>query len=219
MTNTSATGGVLLPNNPPAPQPLEGQALLRFLQQWLSSVSGLDGKLFLPRWQTDPPNLPKAATAWAAVGISERKSDIYPYVGHTDSPALAGQVDVLMRNEELTLLASFYDMGAGASPGQGGLADLYASQLRDGLSIAQNLEVLTRAGFAFVQCGEMRSVPSLLKQRWLYRVDMPITVRRQITRNYPVRTINEAEAELVAQPVGSGPNIIIDIDAINPGST
>lgn len=178
MTNTSATGGYLQPTGT---APLEGQALLDFLQAWVVGITTLDGKMVRPRWQPEPPNIPSAGMAWAAIGVGgERKSDTYPAILHDSA---GDGSDTLQRNEELSLKCSFYDLGSG------GLADSYAARLRDGAAIAQNRESLFTAGFALVSAGEPLAVPSLLRERWLYRVDLDVMLRRQINRTYPVLNI------------------------------
>lgn len=183
MPNTSATGGVLVPD-PAGPEPLEGQALNRFLQQWISGVCTLDGTLVRPRYQAEPPDIPDAAVAWAAVGYGERRADMFPAIVHRDG------YDQLQRHQEMDVLCSFYDLGTN------GLADFYAGLLRDGLSIPQNLELLTLNGFALVSADDTETVPSLLKSRWLYRVDITLTLRREILRNYPVLNLSEAVASV-----------------------
>src|ERR1700674_3839135 len=119
MPNPSAPGGALLP----AGAVLEGDALVSFLQEWVVALTGLDGKMVRPRWQAEPPNIPDAGVAWAAIGIEVQTSDEFPFVKH--NPA-AGGSDELQRHGEITLLSSFYDLG------EGGLADHYAKLLRDG---------------------------------------------------------------------------------------
>lgn len=184
MPNTSATGGPLAPSASPAP--LEGQALLDFIQDLVVGITGLDGTVVRPRWQPEPPNVPSGGTAWAAIGVTSRTADTYPYVTH-DS---VNDVDAMQRHEILNVLCSFYDTGAG------GQADAYAALLRDGIAIGQNREKLFLAGMGLVDVGELMAVPSLLKQRWLYRVDLPLVIRRQIDRTYPVLTILTGEATL-----------------------
>lgn len=193
MPNTSATGGALSPAVSPAP--LEGQTLNRFIQQWIVGITGLDGTMVRPRWQAEPPNIPTAGTAWAAIGITSRPSDTYPYVRH--DPTGLGS-DELQRHETLNLLASFYDLGTN------GLADNYAALLRDGAAIPQNLEPLTVAGMALVETGDPVAVPSLLKTRWLYRVDLPVSLRRQINRIYPVENLLSSQGTLLANDAGTG---------------
>lgn len=181
MSNDSTTGGPLAPDPSPAPAPLEGRALLTFIQAWVATLSGLDGSLVRPRWQAEPPNIPDAGVAWAAVGVHDRRSDAFPVVLH--HPDVDGY-DTLQRHQYLDVLCSFYDLGVD------GLADLHADQLSDGAAIAQNREVLMLNGFALVEAPPQgRSVPSLIKARWLYRVDVPVSLRRVVLRNYPVRNV------------------------------
>lgn len=188
MVNTSATGGPLLPAD--APAPLEGKELKRFFQQWIVGITGLPGDLVRVRWQDEPPSLPDEGDAWVSVGIGDRASDTFPEVKHLGDQDGGNGVDQLRRNEEIELLNSFYDLGSN------GRADHYGSILRDGLAIAQNLEPLALAGMGFVQGGNLTAVPVLVKQRWNYRVDLRLKIRRMITRNYPVRNLQSASGEI-----------------------
>lgn len=183
MTNTSATGGALLPAA--APAPLEGQALDRFLQQWVVGILGVDGSLVRPRWQAEPSNIPTEFTAWVAMGVTRRPSDTYPYVKHSSDG------DHLQRHEDLHILFSFYDTGVD------GKADTLGALLRDGLSIPQNLELLTENNMGFVSCGEQVPAPVLLNERWLYRFDMEVVVRREVERIYPVGDIESASGTIL----------------------
>jgi len=151
-------------------------------------ITGMDGKLVRPRWQPEPPNIPDAGVAWMAFGIASRESDVYPYTAFI-SDELGTQ---LQRHENLHVLCSFYDLGATGNSE----ADALSSLLRDGTAIPQNLELLQQNGFAFVACNEMVTVPSLLKQRWLYRVDLSLHLRRIVVRNYPVLSVESADIEL-----------------------
>lgn len=183
MTDSS-TGGYLIPSGA---APLEGQALLDFLQAVIVGITGLDGTMVRPVWQSEPPNLPDAGTAWCAFRITTRPSDTFPYVKHNAD----GQgSDALQRHEALHILCSFYDLGSGAD------ADALAAQLRDGLSIAQNREVLTLNNMGLAKTGDLVAVPVLVKTRWLYRVDLEIVIRRQIDRTYPVLHVLTAQTTL-----------------------
>lgn len=177
MPNTSATGGPLSPAV--SPTPLEGQALNRFLQQVVVGITALDGQWVRPRWQAESPNIPDAGEVWAAIGVVDRDSDTFPAITAFDT--------TLQKHEVLNILVSFYDLGTN------GLADYYAALLRDGLMIPQNREVLTVADMGLVEVGRPVAVPSLLKQRWLYRVDMPMTIRREIQRVYPILPLVSAQ--------------------------
>lgn len=200
MPNTSATGGYLASI---APQPVEGKALLVFLQSVIVGITGLDGPLVRPRWQAEPPSPPNAGTAWCAFGIVRRIPDTYAYVEHDPGDNVADPSDKLQRHETLELLASFYDLGVT------GEADALCAALRDGLQIRQNREALTLAGMGLKEIGEPVTVPSLAKDRWQYRIDLPITIRRQIRRTYPILSIVSASVHLQAEGQG-GPPLVVD---------
>lgn len=183
MTDSS-TGGYLIPSGT---APLEGQALLDFLQAVIVGITGLAGPMVRPYWQSEPPNIPDAGTAWCAFKISSRPSDKFPYVRHNPDDADGQGSDTLQRQETLHILTSFYDLGSG------GLADGLCAQLRDGLSIPQNREVLTLNNMGLGYTGEAISVPVVVKTRWLYRVDLEVVIRRQIDRTYPVLNVLSAQ--------------------------
>jgi hypothetical protein len=185
VPNTSATGGPLAPAASPAP--LEGQALNEFFSTWIAGIIGLDGQWIRPSFQAEPPNIPVAGQAWVAFRRVNRTSDPFPAIVHRDSGNGGLGLDELQRHERIELLLSFYDLGTN------GLADTYASLFRDGTAIAQNREPLTLAQMGLVACGDLIEVPSLLKQRWNYRVDVAVTIARAITRTYPVENLVSAE--------------------------
>lgn len=193
--------GYLAPISTP---PLEGDALEDTIHDLIAGVSGLDGTLVRPAWQIEPANIPTAGTAWAAFRIARREIALFPYVGHDGAytypdpqqdPPLKG-ADQLQQQEQLEVLVSFYDLGAGATNGVGGQADAYCALFRDGLYIAQNREALMAQGIVLAYTGDAIAVPSLLKERWLYRVDLSLTLRRAIERTYPVYNIESAQGTI-----------------------
>lgn len=191
MANTSASGGYLAPTGTP---PDDGEALDNLLHDFVAGVSGLADTLVLPRWQPEPPNIPPAATAWAAVGVLQRTTPLFPFVRHDGStaypdPDIRGS-DRLQQQEQLEVMVSFYDLGAG------GLADAYCATFRDGVYIAQNREVLQSKGWAVAYTGDATPAPILLKERWLYRVDLRVTLRRQIDRTYAVLNLESAQGTI-----------------------
>lgn len=203
MPNTSATGGFLPPA--PLPAPLEGTELLDFIQEWIVGLSGLPGKMVRPSFQVDVPNIPNAGEVWAAFRIGERPADTYPYIGHLGG---GDGSDRMQRNETLMLLISFYDLG---STGQ---ADKYAALTRDMAVVSQNLEYLLRGDFVLVATGDLQPVPVLVKSRWLYRVDLPVALRRQINRDLAVQNVETAQGVLKTDS-GIGPQPIVVVDT-NP---
>lgn len=173
----------------PTPGPLEGQALFRFLQQFFVSITLLPGNLFFPRWQPEPPNLPDYGTDWAAFGITSRDADKFAFFRHVPAvvgpPAVAGY-DEFQRHEFLEILVSFY----------GPEADSFAATLRDGMQIRQNLDYLTAQNMQLINSGDLITVPELVKERWLYRVDLPVKLRRQIVRQVPILDLLGADITL-----------------------
>lgn len=168
--------------------PLEGKALYEFLQQWMVGLTGLDGTLVRPRWQSEPPTIPDKKTAWVAIGITSTLGDAFPYVEHDG--AVDGS-DTIRRNQNLELLCSFYDDGVA------GLADQYGQLASDNCAIQQNRDYLLGAGIllrAVPQEGIV--VPSLFKTNWLYRVDWRYELARQIDRRYSVFSITSMQGTL-----------------------
>lgn len=168
--------------------PLQSRDLNRFIQQWLVSLIGIDPTLMRPAWQAEPSNIPKEATAWAAFRITPgTDADTFPAFVHLSDGE--GR-DQLQRHERLDLLVSLYDLGVD------GEADFLATMLRDGAQVAQNRETLTNVGMNLISAGRTITVPVLMKQRWLYRVDVPFVLGRAVTRTYEVLNVESAEVVL-----------------------
>lgn len=185
MSNDSSVAGPLVPTTSST---LEDDALDDFFQAWVVGITGLQGQHVRPRWQPDPPNLPPRAVTWAAIGVTQRTSDTFPVEQHSAD----GQgASTLIRHEVLNLLCSFYGPSAQAA----------AAQLRDGVSIAQNREVLTLAGMGLVSVGDLARAPELVKNQWLNRTDLTVVIRREIRRIYPVLNILSAAASIDADTI------------------
>lgn len=186
MGNDSSTGGILDPIVA-STDPVEDKALVDFIQEVVSGITGVPGKYVRPRWQEEPPNLPPKNINWIALGIESRQTDTYGVEVHVN--AVEGGLpehDELQRHETLNLRCSFY----------GPNADSLASRLKTGLLVAQNREVLYLAGMGLVETGEPVAVPSLVKEKWLYKVDMTVAIRREIRQQYPVLSILKVVGEL-----------------------
>jgi len=148
-----------------------------------------------PFWQTEPPTVPNAGVAWCAFKVTTRPNDEYPFVGRNPYGPDDG-ADHLQRHELLEIATTFYDTGSTGLNDSGGLADTYASLLRDGLAIAQNRETLVNLGMNVIRMGEPVAVPVILKLRWQNRIDLGWAIRREIDRSYPVLTLTSAESTL-----------------------
>jgi len=184
---TSATGGFLTPQAPPAPGPLDGAGLNDFLQPMLVAMTGIDPTLVRPAFQSEPPNVPDAGVAWMAFRYTQRPADDFPALVHRDG------YDEFQRHEAIHTLCSFYDLGTS------GLADYYASLLRDNLMVPQNAEYLTAQGFGVAVVQDKTAVPVIVKMRWQYRVDVPFVLRRAVVRWYNVLNVASSDGVIHGQ--------------------
>jgi len=195
--NTSSSGGYLTPiASPPAPLVLDDQALWVFLQNLFVGITGtIAGNQFFYNWQTEPANLPSTPkTSWASFGVESTFITQYEFVGHVPAAPPMFAYDEYQAHEDLKILLSFY----------GPQAHTNAKILRDGLQIPQNREPLLNAGMGLVNVGDIVTVPELIKQDWLMRVDFPVTIRRAVVRWYGVNDIAEADVTIYTDvPSGS----------------
>lgn len=198
MANDSSTGGPLLPAASPAP--LEGQDLDRFLQQFIVGVTAMDPTTVRPRWQVEPPNKPPVQSDWAAVGVIDRRADTYAVESHR---ADSDGADVIFRQEFLDVMVSFYGAAAGAN----------AARLRDGLSVAQNREVLTDADMSLINVSDLTRAPTLLHERWQDRYDVTLFIVRAVRRVYPVLNLVSAHGTIVTD---NDPPLSESIDVEQP---
>lgn len=197
MPINSSTGGYLAPSDP---GPLEGEDLNNAIQAWIVGILAIKPSLVRPSYQGEQPlippsvpilpDIPPGATAWVAFQYTSRPSDTFPYVGHNPDDNGGQGSDTLQRNETLDLLLSFYDLGTN------GQADANLARFRDGTVIPQNREPLIAQGLFFSHCEPERVAPVLFKQRWMYRVDLPIVIRREIDRTYAVENVASAQGTI-----------------------
>lgn len=185
MANTSASGGYLVPAA--SPNPIQGEGLEDFMHAVLAGISGLAVTLIRPAWQPEPPNIPNLEQ-WLAFRIASQVPDTYAVEQH--SPTGDGS-STLIRHEVFSLVVSAY----------GRYARELLAKIVDGFQIAQNREVLFLNGMGLVETGDLIPAPSLYKEKWMYRVDTTIRIRRQILRSYPVLNLLSAQATLNAEIV------------------
>lgn len=170
---------------PTGPQPIYGKDLNRFIHDWLAGVidaTNLTPDMIRPYDQSEPPAVPNKGEAWMAFRQTVEEADTYPVVKQVSNGA------TLQRHETLRVLCSFYDTGTN------GQAARLAGLLRDSGMIPDNLEGL----YPIVMVGFEKPtvVPSLLSEQWLYRVDLPFRLRRQIDRTYGVPNIEIVDGVL-----------------------
>lgn len=174
---TSATGGTLTTALP------DGVALRRFLQGVLAAVTGLPPTMVRPRWQPNPPVMPKADIDWAAFGITRRTGDATVFVEARADGA------TVVRDEQLEILVSVY----------GPNAEAYAELFRDGMEVAQNREPLLLADIGLVEITPALHVPELLNNQWYNRCDFTWTVNRSTAKDYQILCFTGAVGAIITE--------------------
>jgi hypothetical protein len=166
---------------------LNDLVLRHFLQGLVVGITGMIPEFVRPRWQPEPPNEPDFTQDWAAIGTISRTRDVNAAELHSVSgTAFPDPSDVVVRNEILEIIASFY------GPNSEQNAETFAM----GMSLAQNREACYLNGFGVVEVGESLTVPALLKERWLQGQDVHFSLRRQQVWCYAIPGIDIANITL-----------------------
>lgn len=182
---TSATDTYLQPLA--VPEPLEGKALLSFIQSWVVGITGLPGTMVRPAFQDEAPIAPPDGNVWAALREVGRTYDTFPYIEHVGP---GDGSDKLQRQEQLKFIISFYDQGVES------YATRYATRMRDGCVISQNANMLQQHNMLLSHTEDLVPAPALFNNRWQYRVDLPLFINRQVDRVYEVLNLLEAQGTI-----------------------
>lgn len=200
MATDSTTAGYLAPVSV---LPVNDRLLEDIFGDAIAGITGLDRNNVRPRLQPAPPNLPDQELNWCAFGVSITAQDTFAYVRQIGTlEGGAGQVE---RDELLDVFISFY--GAQSSQLMG--------RWREGLSIPQNREALWLQGIKLQGLGNPLQVPSLLKDRYVRRMDLTAQFARRVIVSYTVRTIISANGELLTD-TGKIPPVPITVNPPNP---
>ncbi|MFA9439405.1 hypothetical protein ACDA63_07190 [Uliginosibacterium sp. sgz301328] len=182
MANTSATGGPLTPAGTPAPA--QDKDLDAIIQTLIKGVSGLPGNMVRPAWQGVVPKQPASDQDWCAFHISGIRADANPWIGHNGQ---GDGSDEYVRHEDIDVLCTFYGPNAMRN----------ASLARDGIYVTQNSEGITSHDMAVVGSTDLTAVPEFVNQQWIRRYDLPIRLRRKVSRAYPVLNILSVPTNIV----------------------
>lgn len=202
MGNTSATGGVIVAD---PPYPLDDDSLDLVLQQLVVGITALDINMVRPRWQQVVPIQPAPSVDWCAIGVVSATADAGPWIGYDPQ----NNVGPYTRHETLELVATFYGPNSKRN----------AAFLRDGLAIPQNTDVLRANDMAFVSCGSIRAAPAFVNEQWIKRQDIPVTLRRKVTRSYQIHYLAIADVRLIDDSGVNGSPVVDDTFVVPPGST
>lgn len=178
MINTSTENGWLTPTDS---NDVHDQVLERKISDWITGLTGMTGDVIFPRWQSDPVrSRPAMDVTWCAFGVTEVDDGANSIFIQQDDDAQ------LWRHQTLDVLFSFY----------GPQGQNRAVSFRDGLSVPQNNDMLKSTGLTFNSCGRLLSVPDLINNQWQRRYDLPVRLRRKLTRQYGVKSILEPDVIL-----------------------
>ncbi|MGX5887797.1 phage neck terminator protein [Burkholderia gladioli] len=177
--NDSSTGGYLAPTVEAPPD--EDDALDNLLHDLIAGVTALDGSLVRPRWQPTVPKQPAPNVNWCAFGVSDQEPDANPVIQHDGT---GDGSDTYIRHEGIEVACTFYGPNAKG----------YAQRLADSLAIPQNREALGLNDMAFVGVSKILPAPDYVNQQWIRRYDITFTLRRKITRTYPVLNLLSVHA-------------------------
>lgn len=182
MATDSSVAGYLAP----VAASVYDDALDDTFQALIAALTGVSGDLVRPRWTVEPSNRPDFSTNWVAFGCNKAEVDAFAYDRHDAAGSGSTSVE---RDEIISVACSFY------GPGAHGLCE----RLRDGLEVSQNRDVLYSAGITLIEAQEAVILPSLLKEKWVRRVDVTALFRRRTSRTYQVLTITSATGTLVTE--------------------
>jgi len=183
MATDSTAAGYLAPLTP---DPKYDEALENIFHGLIHGITGIPKTLIRPRWQPDPPNQPDFQTDWVAFGVTVMQSDWDPYLEHDPTRASGAGTSIQEQGETLHILLSFYGPNYQANE----------RRFRHGIHIEQNRDALIDEKIKFIELMEPVSLPALLKEKWVKRIDSKMVCRRWVSRSYPIRHFAGASGEI-----------------------
>lgn len=182
-TNDSTTAGFIAPSVVPE----YDKALDIVIRTAIQGITNLPGWLVRRRWQSEPSTQPPNDYDWCSAGVVRTYPDTWTYQRHDPSRGVDGdgiaQGALVSQHDELhEVLVSFF----------GDSASTNEATLRAGWNVQQNRDAIKRLTANSIEFVEQRGgvvLPSLLKEKWVRRVDTTLVLRRRAEFEFPVRTI------------------------------
>lgn len=172
-----STSGSYIPTSGAVPN---DQELEDIFQGLIVGITSLQGKMVRPRWQNEPPPLPKISENWCAFGVKTIRADDGPYF-HQNAEDMDS-----VRHEGIELTLSFY----------GNHGQSIANIFKDGLTIPQNIAQLRQQKIKYIGCSEIVTAPDFLNQQYVHRYDLVASFRRKTMRTYAIKTFNSFEIKI-----------------------
>lgn len=183
MTNTTATGGALVPSSTTYES---DDPLSDLVSDVVAAILALDRNSVRPRFQLDAsPQMPGPRFDWVAVGTSSvTEASLRGMTQHV--PDGDGS-DVVATPERHDMLLSFY----------GPRCISLARGLRDGLKVEPNRYALRAAGLAYCGSGPIVQLGEQINQSWYRRSDMSVRFDGLVLREYPVLNLLSVQGSFV----------------------
>jgi len=183
------------------PGVLDDDALTDFIQSWLVGITGLPGQYVRPRWQQEPPEIPPNNVTWMEFGIRGRARDFDAFVTHfaaTTNP-VAPAYELVFRSEGLDVDCIIY----------GPNSDAVTTAMAGATKVEQNLWPLAAQGIRFGSMGDPIAAPEKIKQKWVRRNDIRVSLRRAVSLRYPVQDLESVQVT-VATGTGSSSFTVVN---------
>ena len=188
MSQTSATGGFLVPSVAPN----FDDSLVDLVTPTVVGITGLPEDYVRPRWVAKPRNELPRTVDWCAVGVVSASGPTNSSTVHDSSGDGSSTV---YKDRELTLAASFYGPNAVSN----------AELLEVGLEVSQNRTSLYHAGLTYVAFDRVSRVPELDNNLYINRCDAVFRIRTRRGYTYQVNNLLNAKVTLTSDAGRAGP--------------
>ncbi len=182
MSNNSTTeSGWLTPLNSEA---VYDDALVEQLQQWVSGITGLPAASVIAAGPVKTSSAFTAVENGCAIAVSTLSSTGAPVIQNQEE----GNAE-LWRYELIECDITFY----------GPEGQRYATRLRDGLTISQNIDELNRFDISAENCGDITSSFETTDNISLRINQLRVRLNRKTVRLYGIKSLVETPFNLIGE--------------------